>query len=142
MNAKRSLNDEIEGEFRARGLMADQRSNKKMGRPKKHATADGEALRNDVNSEELRAYIERIERVNGEIADLTSDRGEIFKEIKAAGYDAATVRAIVKRRAMDPEKRVTMEELLDRYMSALGDFASSPLGQAGADRMREEARAG
>jgi uncharacterized protein (UPF0335 family) len=108
-----------------------------MGRPRKHATADGEALRNSVDGDELKAYIERIENVNAEIADLNSDRREIFKEVKAAGYDAATVRAIIKRRAMDADKRHAMDDLMDQYMSALGDFASTPLGEAGA---RENAR--
>ena len=107
-----------------------------MGRPRKHATADGEPLRNSVNYDELRAYIERIENVNAVLADLQGDRREIFKEVKGAGYDTATVRAIIKRRALDPEKRHNMDELLDFYMSALGDFATT-LGTAGADRIRE-----
>jgi uncharacterized protein (UPF0335 family) len=112
-----------------------------MGRPKgsKNHTADGEALRNsaEVNGVELRAYIERIERVNEEIAEWMESRREVYTEIKSAGYDVATVRAIIKRRAMDPEKRQEAENLLDIYMDALGDFASTPLGVAGADRLRE-----
>lgn len=108
-----------------------------MGRPRKNATADGEALRNSVDSGELRAYIERIENINEEIKDRTGDRREIYAEIKGAGYDTATVRAIVKRRGMDPDKRHTMDELLDMYSAALGDFANTPLGIAGADRVRE-----
>lgn len=108
-----------------------------MGRQRKNATADGEELRNSVDGAQLHAIIERIERVSAEIADLSGDRREIYAEIKAAGYDTATVRAIVKRRAMDDEKRIDMEELMEMYMSALGDFASTPLGQAGADRIRE-----
>ncbi len=109
-----------------------------MGRPRKAATADGEALRS-IDGVELRSYIERIEFLNAQIADVTSDRREIYAEVKAAGYDTATVRAIIKRRAMDVEKRHTMDELLDMYMSALGDFATTPLGTAGADRIREAA---
>jgi uncharacterized protein (UPF0335 family) len=114
-----------------------------MGRPlgsrnKPKDDGNGEPRRNsDVNGVALQQYIERIENVNAEIADLTGDRREIFKEVKGAGYDTATVRAIVKRRAMDQDKRHTMDELLDMYMAALGDFASTPLGEAGADRIRE-----
>jgi uncharacterized protein (UPF0335 family) len=108
-----------------------------MGRQKTHATADGDALRNSIDSEELQSFVERIEGVNSEISDLNSDRRAIFKEIKAAGYDSATVRTIIKRRALDPDKRHAMDELLDLYISALGDFASTPLGTAGADRVRE-----
>ena len=50
------------------------------------------------------------------------------------------MRAIVKRRGMDPEKRATQDDLLNEYLSALGDFATTPLGEAGADRVRDEAR--
>jgi uncharacterized protein (UPF0335 family) len=114
-----------------------------MGRPlgSKNKTHNGEVpMRvNTVSGEELRAYIDRVENINEQIADITGDRREIYKEIKSAGYDVATVRAIVKRRAMDPEKRVTMDDLLDEYMSALGDFSTTPLGEAGADRVRGEA---
>jgi uncharacterized protein (UPF0335 family) len=109
-----------------------------MGRPKKqHATADGEALRNDVSGDEVRAYIERIERVNEEIAELTSDRRAIFKEVKGARYDVATVRAIIKRRAMDADKRNIQDANLELYMSALGPFACTPLGAAAITRMTE-----
>lgn len=97
---------------------------------------------NTVSGAELRAYIERVENINAVIMDTQSDRRELYKEMKGAGIDAATVRAIVKRRAMDPEKRVTMDELMDQYQSALGDFAETPLGQAGADRVRDVASAG
>ncbi len=115
-----------------------------MGRPlgSKNKTHNGEDIPlrvNTISGEELRAYIDRVENITEQIADITGDRREIYKEIKAAGYDVATVRAIVKRRAMDPEKRATMDDLLDEYMSALGDFASTPLGEAGADRVREGA---
>jgi uncharacterized protein (UPF0335 family) len=114
-----------------------------MGRPlgsknKPAGNGDDMPLRNTVSGEELRAYIERVENINAVIADAQSDRRELYKEIKAFGFDAATVRAIVKRRAMDLEKLVTMDELMDQYTSALGDFAETPLGQAGAERVREE----
>ena len=110
-----------------------------MGRPRKNHTADGEALRNsgDVDGAQLREYIERIETCNEAIADCQSVRRELYTELKSAGYDVATVRAIVKRRAMDWEKRLEAEKLLEMYLDALGDFASTPLGEAAADRLRE-----
>jgi uncharacterized protein (UPF0335 family) len=110
-----------------------------MGRPRKNHTADGEALRNsaDVDGTQLQSYIHRIEVVNEDIADRLADRREIYKEIKWAGYDAATVLAIVKMRAADQDERHAKEMLLDMYLAALGDFASTPLGISGADRLRE-----
>lgn len=115
-----------------------------MGRPRGSKNKSGGnggdvPLRvNTVSGAELSAYIERVENMNSVIADIQADRRELFKEIKGAGYDVATVRAIVKQRAMDPEKRATMDELMAQYTSALGDFASTPLGEAGAERVREE----
>ncbi len=111
-----------------------------MGKPRKAATADGDPLRNSVDGAELRKLIERVENINEGIKSLAEDRKEIFKEIKSACYDTATVRAIIKRRAMDPDKRYTTEMLLALYMNALGEFASTELGQAGAERIRDEAR--
>jgi uncharacterized protein (UPF0335 family) len=108
------------------------------GRPKKHATADGAELRNSfaVDGAELHAYIERAENVNQQIADSQADRRELYAEIKRAGYDVPTVRAIVKERAMDADKKRTRNELIEEYTAALGDFASTPLGQAGAEAVQ------
>ena len=107
-----------------------------MGR-RKDATTDGAELGNSftVNGEALNAYIDRVENMNQQIADSQSDRRELYGEIKRAGYDVPTVRAIVKRRAEDTAKRHAMDELIDEYMAALGDFLSTPLGQAGADKI-------
>lgn len=116
------FNDEIESDFKAAGLMDN---------------AGTAPMRNTVSGEELRSYIERIERVNAEINVLSDDRKEIYKEFKANGFDPKTLRTIIKRRAMDPEKLDIANAMLDMYLAALGDFADTPLGVAGADRMRE-----
>lgn len=113
-----------------------------MGRPrgsKNKPTGDngeGAPLRNTVSPDELRDYIQRIEECNEAQAETAADRQRIFLELKAAGYDTATVRAIVRRRKLTAEQRDTADALMDQYLSALGDFAGTPLGQAGADRMR------
>jgi len=118
-----------------------------MGRPKgsknrlKEDEGDegnGEVLRNTVNPAELRKYIERIEYCNEEQKAISSDRQQVFKELKHAGYDRDTVREIVSRRKLTMEQREAADALMDQYLSALGNFASTPLGQAGADRMRAE----
>jgi hypothetical protein len=46
------------------------------------------------------------------------------------------VREIVRNRKLTIDQRETAAALLDQYTSALGDFAGTPLGLAGADRMR------
>lgn len=73
-----------------------------------------------VNASHLRAIIERIERVQSEIDDLTGDKSEIYKEAKSAGFDTAIMRKIVAMRRQDLEKRKEQETILDLYLSALG----------------------
>jgi|HubBroStandDraft_6_1064221.scaffolds.fasta_scaffold71675_5 uncharacterized protein (UPF0335 family) len=112
-------------------------------RPKDDNGLSGdEPLRNTVDREELRGYITRIEDLNEQQKEVSADRSQVFKELKQAGYDRDTVRALVRRRKMTEEQRDAADALLDQYMSALGDFAGMPLGQAGADRIRDDARAG
>ena len=49
---------------------------------------------NTVAADELRAFIERVEHVEGEQADLSAAKTEIYAELKHRGYDAAVVREI------------------------------------------------
>ena len=74
----------------------------------------------NVTAEELRQFIERIEQMNAEIADITETRKEVFTEAKGRGYDTKIIRkliAIRKRRADDLAEE---EAILDMYKSALG----------------------
>jgi uncharacterized protein (UPF0335 family) len=112
-----------------------------MGRPlgsKNKGNGDDAPRRNSVSGDELRPYLERIERLNADQKELSADRSEIYNELKTAGYDRKTVQEIVKRRKLTTEQRQNAAALLDMYLSAIGDFADTPLGQAGAKQMREE----
>ena len=80
-----------------------------------------------VAAERLISFIERIERVEGEISEMQSDRKEIYLEAKGEGYDVKTMRTIVKLRAMDRSDRDEQQALLDLYLSALGE--DSTLGE-------------
>lgn len=102
---------------------------------------DDAPLRNTVSPQELRKYIERIEYCGEQQKEISSDRQQVFKELKQAGYDRDTIRVLVRRRKLTAEQREAADALMDQYMSALGDFAGTPLGQAGADRMRDKAAA-
>ena len=75
---------------------------------------------NSVNTQELRQYIERIERVEEEMDAAKSDRKDIYSEVKAVGYDTKAVRKIVRLRKMDKMVRDEEELILDTYKSALG----------------------
>ena len=75
---------------------------------------------NSVNTQELRQYIERIERAEEEMDAAKSDRKDIYSEVKAVGYDTKAVRKIVRLRKMDKMVRDEEELILDTYKSALG----------------------
>ena len=73
-----------------------------------------------VAGQRLRAFIERVERLEEEKAALAEDIKEIYAEAKGVGFDAKTMRKIVSLRKMDHEKRRESEELLDLYKTAIG----------------------
>lgn len=68
----------------------------------------------------LRSFIERIERIEGEKAELTEDIKEIYGESKANGYDPKIMRKIVRMRKMDVEKRHEEDALIEVYKNAVG----------------------
>jgi uncharacterized protein (UPF0335 family) len=74
----------------------------------------------EINSGHLRAFIERIERLNEEKKALAEDIKEVYAEAKGNGFDPKIVRKIVSIRGQDPDKRVEEETLVDLYMAALG----------------------
>lgn len=73
-----------------------------------------------VAGKRLRAFIDRIERLEEEKAVMAEDIKEIYAEAKGVGFDAKTIRKIVSLRKVDAEKRRESEELLDLYKSAIG----------------------
>jgi len=73
-----------------------------------------------VAGKRLKAFIERIERLEEEKAELVEDLKEVYGEAKATGFDIKTIRRLVKLRKMDVEKRREEDELLALYKSAIG----------------------
>ena len=68
----------------------------------------------------LRAYIERIERLEVEKASLMEDIREVYAEAKGTGFDPKIMRQVVRIRKMEPDQRQEQEYVLDTYLSALG----------------------
>lgn len=75
---------------------------------------------NAVDANHLRAFIERIERLEEEKRAIADDIKDVYAEAKGTGYDIKIVRKIVGLRRQDKHKRREEEEILDLYMSALG----------------------
>ena len=80
---------------------------------------DGSQMRYEVTAQELRAFVERIEQLRAEQADLKADEKEVFAEMKGRGYMTRPIRTIIKRRAADPAKLAEEEAVMDIYMAAL-----------------------
>jgi uncharacterized protein (UPF0335 family) len=74
----------------------------------------------EVNAGHLRAFIERIERLEEEKKALSDDIKDVYGEAKANGFDVKIMRKIVSLRKQDRDKRVEEETILDLYLAALG----------------------
>ena len=68
----------------------------------------------------LKAFIERIERLEEEKAVLMEDIKEVYGEMKATGFDTKAVRKIVAMRKKDQAERQEEEAIIDLYKNALG----------------------
>ncbi|MCX8231110.1 MAG: DUF2312 domain-containing protein [Alphaproteobacteria bacterium] len=73
-----------------------------------------------IAADQLRSFIERIERLEEEKAALSSDIREVYAELKGTGFEPKTVREIVRLRKLDSNELLEQEALLDTYKSALG----------------------
>ena len=78
-----------------------------------------------VAQDQLRAFIERIERLEEEKAAIAGDIKEVYAEAKGNGFDTKVLRKIVSIRKQDHNERMEQEALLELYMSALG-MAAAP----------------
>jgi len=73
-----------------------------------------------VAAGQLRAFIERIERLEEEKKTISEDIKEVYAEAKGTGFDTKAVRVIVRLRKKDQTERQEEEAILDLYKAALG----------------------
>ena len=73
-----------------------------------------------VAAEELKQFVERIERLEEEKAGIAGDIKDVFAELKGRGFDAKAIRSILRIRKKDHDERKEEEAILDLYMQALG----------------------
>jgi uncharacterized protein (UPF0335 family) len=83
----------------------------------------------------LKAFVERIERLEEEKKALADDIRDVYAEAKGNGFDVKALRAVIKLRKEDTDKRKEREAILETYMQALGMLADTPLGQAAMARV-------
>lgn len=72
------------------------------------------------SKEQLKSIIERVENLEQQIKELGSDRSDIYKEAHGNGFDVPALKAIVRARREDTEKRRAREEMVDLYRVTLG----------------------
>ncbi|MBB5092500.1 uncharacterized protein (UPF0335 family) [Pseudochrobactrum saccharolyticum] len=69
---------------------------------------------------QLRAFIERIERLEEEKKTISDDIKEVFAELKGSGFDSKAVRTIIRLRKKEAHERQEEEAMIQLYMDALG----------------------
>lgn len=73
-----------------------------------------------TENNQLKAFIERLERMESEKEAIASDIKEIYAEAKGTGFDTKIIREVIRIRKQDPNERSEREAILDTYLRALG----------------------
>ncbi len=74
----------------------------------------------EIAKDQLRAIVERIERLEEEKKALSEDIKEVYAEAKGNGYDTKVLRKVISIRKQDRDERQEQEAILDLYLEALG----------------------
>jgi len=80
----------------------------------------GSADAHGVARDQLRAFVERIERLNEEKATISDDIKDVYGEAKGVGFSVPTLRKVIAIRKQDKDERMEQEAILDTYLQALG----------------------
>jgi len=73
-----------------------------------------------ITANELRQFIERIERLDSEKKDLAEQQKEVLAEAKSRGYDGKIIRKVISLRKRDKDDISEEEAVLEMYKEALG----------------------
>ena len=68
----------------------------------------------------LKAFVERVERLEEEKKTIADDIRDVYAEAKANGFDTKALRTIVRLRKQDVDERKEQEAILETYLQALG----------------------
>jgi uncharacterized protein (UPF0335 family) len=85
-----------------------------------HNQPEKKMAEGNIAADQLRLFIERIERLEEEKKGIADDIRDVYSEAKSQGYDAKIMRQIVRLRKMTNDDRAEMEAVLETYKSALG----------------------
>jgi uncharacterized protein (UPF0335 family) len=78
----------------------------------------------------IRSFVERVENIDGELAELNEQKKEVFAEAKGEGFDVKILKEIIKLRKQDQDERDEHESLLDLYMRAMDSASEEKVAKA------------
>jgi len=81
-------------------------------------TSDRESIA--LAKDQLKAVVERIERLEEEKKAIADDIRDVYAEAKGNGYDTKALRTVIRLRKQDKAERQEQEAVLETYMHALG----------------------
>ena len=84
------------------------------------ASAEKEKPATRFAKDQLKAFVERIERLEEEKKATSDDIRDVYAEAKGTGFDTKALRTIVRLRKLDMDERREQQEVLDTYLHALG----------------------
>ena len=84
------------------------------------AAAEQEEVAHRFAKDQLKAFIERVERLEEEKKALSDDIRDVYAEAKGNGFDVKALRTVVKMRKQDIDERKEQEAILETYLHALG----------------------
>lgn len=76
----------------------------------------------DNASARLKAFIERIERLNEEKDAIADDTKDVYAEAKGTGFDVKVLRKVIQRRKMDADLRAEQDQILEMYENAIAEL--------------------
>lgn len=86
--------------------------------------------KNTIESAVLRGFVEEVELIDAQTAELRDRKSEIFARAKSEGFSTSGIRYVVKARKMKPHDREESESIRDTYMHAMGMAEEPPLFRA------------
>jgi uncharacterized protein (UPF0335 family) len=89
----------------------------------KSTTATDEATAHRFAKDQLKAFVERVERLEEEKKNLGDDIREVYAEAKGNGFDVKALRTVIRLRKQDVNERKEAEAILETYLHALGMLA-------------------
>ncbi|MDB5548211.1 MAG: hypothetical protein JWR73_3262 [Tardiphaga sp.] len=84
------------------------------------AALNDDATTHSFAKDQLKAIIERIERLEEEKKTISDDIKDVYGEAKGNGYDVKALRTIIRMRKQDANERAEQETILETYLQALG----------------------